>query len=195
MPWDIDVVFVPAMMGYKRKSDEIASTNNLSKWWKQSKTRIKNEFQNHLKEWVLPTYMDNPYRWAEIHFTILRTNGKGIDSDALGPSTYKWAIDVLTHQGYIIDDDKCRVVLNPTELHVPGLIETQVRMQIKLKEQFTMTVTELRDAVATLQIELQTRVGEGQHVKAASANVRKILGEIKNATPQLRRDLVELDKK
>jgi len=132
--WDIDIVFAPAMLRYKKKSDEVASTNNLSRWWKQNKTKIKNCFQDELKEWYIPEYKGEPYRWAEIHFTILRTNKRKMDSDSLGPSTYKWAIDLLTKQGYIVDDDQCRVIMHPTELDVPGTIETSVRMQVKLKK-------------------------------------------------------------
>ena len=133
--FDLEIVFTPAMMGYKRKSDELVSNNNLSKWWRHSKTRIKNTFQDYLKEWYLPIWEEDPYRWAEIHFTILRKNYVKMDSDALSSSTYKWAIDVLTIQGYLSDDDICRVVLNPTELGVSGNIETSVKMQIKFKEQ------------------------------------------------------------
>ena len=95
----------------------------------------------------------------------------------------------------MVDDDSTKVTLHPTQLNVPGGVETSVHVKITLLRRYTMTVDELRDKVATLQIELQTRVGQGQHIKSASANVRKILGEIKNAVPQLRRDLVELDKK
>ena len=57
-----------------------------------------------------------------------------------------------------------------------------------------MTITELKDAVVTLHADLE-KVNGVVHNKAASARVRKARGEIKNATPQLRRDLVELDKK
>jgi len=133
--FDLEVVFTPAMMGYKRKSLEICSSNNLSKWWRHSKTRIKNEFQDRLKEWYLPKWEEAPYRWAEIHFTILRTNQRKMDSDSLSASTYKWAIDVLVTQSYLTDDDQCRVVLNPTQLGVSGNAETSVKMQIKFKEQ------------------------------------------------------------
>lgn len=192
--WDIDIVFAPAMLGLKRKSDEAATNNNLSRWWKQSKTRIKNQFQEDMREWYIPEHDDNPYLWAEIHFTILRTNFKKMDSDAFGASTYKWAIDLLTTQGYLLDDDKCRVVLNPTRLGVEGTLETSIHMQVKFKERFEMTVEELKETVRILNQELE-RVGGEDHVKAASGRARMILGELKNATPQLRRDLKTLDSK
>ena len=189
----MEIVFTPAMLGLKRKSDEICSTNNLSRWWKQSKTRIMNQFKNNMKEWFIPESDDNPYRWAEIHFTILRTNGRKMDPDSLGSSTYKWTIDLLTEQGYLLDDDKCRVVLEPTQLHCKSNIETSVRMQVKFHERYEMEIEDLKLKAYNLIDELE-KVGGEHHIKAASAKVRGILIDIKNATPKLRRDLIELDK-
>lgn len=191
--FDIDIVFAPAMLGLKRKSDEIATTNNISKWWRQAKTRIKNDFQDYLKAWFLPENEDNPYRWAEIHFTILRTDDRKMDSDSLGPSTYKWAIDLLTIQGYIIDDDQCRVVQHPTELSVNGNIETSVRMQVILKERLEMTIEKLTEVADQLNTELQI-YNSGKRTKAGSGRIRNILEELKRATPQLRIDLITADK-
>ncbi len=57
-----------------------------------------------------------------------------------------------------------------------------------------MTVSELKNIVHNLQLDLEKVDGE-EHMKPASARVRKALGEIKNATPELRRSLIELDKR
>lgn len=192
--YDLEIVFTPAMLGLKRKSDEVASTNNLSKWWTFSKTKIMNSFKSEMKNWFIPEFEDNPYRWAEINFTILRTNNRKMDPDSLGPSTYKWTIDLLTEQGYIVDDDRCRVILHPTELNCKGTIETSVRMQIKLFERIEMNIDELKVVATQLVTELEN-VGGDNHVKAACGRARMILGDLKNATPQLRRDLKDLDKK
>lgn len=192
--YDLEIVFTPAMLGLKRKSDEVASTNNLSKWWKQNKTKIKDKFQDEMKAWFIPESEDNPYRWAEINFTILRTNNRKMDPDSLGPSTYKWTIDLLTELGYIVDDDRCRVILHPTELNCKGTIETSVKMQVNFYERIEMTIEELREAANKLVAELD-KVGGENHVKAACGRVRKILVDLKNATPQLRRNLMELDEK
>ena len=56
-----------------------------------------------------------------------------------------------------------------------------------------MSIEELKALVEKLAEDLENVAGEN-HVKSASARVRKGLGEIKNATAQLRRDLVALDK-
>ncbi len=57
-----------------------------------------------------------------------------------------------------------------------------------------MNIDELRDKIEALAFELDN-VGGEIHNRSASRRARLILGEIKNATPQLRKDLVELDKK
>ena len=57
-----------------------------------------------------------------------------------------------------------------------------------------MTIEELKQAAGNLVAELEN-VGGENHVKAACGRARMILGDLKNATPQLRRDLKSLDKK
>ncbi len=192
--YDLDIVFTPAVIGSKKKSQEVCSTNNISRWWRHSKTKIMSQFKHDMREWFIPKWLDNPYRSAEIHFTILRTNKRKMDPDSLGPSTYKWTIDLLVEQGMIIDDDQCMVVLHPTKLDCPGTIETSVRMQVKLFERIEMTIEELKVAVNALADELKD-VGGENHVKAACGRARMILGDLKNVVPQLRRDLKTLDKK
>ena len=186
----IEFIFVPPSFG---KKNELATLNNVTRWLKFAQTKMKQELKTTLTEWSLPQWEENPFTQAEIGYTILRKDGRKIDSDNLAFS-YKWLQDLLVENQYMTDDDKIRVVLNPTQLHVEGSLETSVHVTIHFKERFIMTIDTLRDKVAELQIAMQTQIGKGQHVKAASGRVRKILGEIKNATPQLRRDLIELDK-
>jgi len=187
----IEFIFVPPCFGIRKP--ELVTLNNVTKWWKFLKTKIKDEFKAELSDWSLPTWEENPYTKAEIEYTILRNNGFKLDSDNLA-FTYKWLQDLLVENSYLIDDDHTKVILNPTLLHVEGSVETSVRVVITLKERYIMTVSELKNVVHNLQKDLDNVDGDG-HKKPSSARVRKALGEIKNATPQLRRDLVELDKK
>ncbi len=129
--FDLEIVFTPAMLIRKRKSDVVTTVNNQSLWWRHTKTKIMQSFKSNMKEWYIPISEIGQYRWAEIHFTILRTNGRKIDSDALSSSTYKWTIDLLVERKFLSDDDQCRIVLNPTKLHCKGTIETSVLMQVK----------------------------------------------------------------
>ena len=182
--------FVPPAFG---KKNELCTMNNHSRWGRFAKTKIKQEFQDMISEWSLPPWEDeNPFTKAEMECTILRKDGKKLDSDNLA-FTYKWLQDILVLNGYLIDDDQVKVTLNPTRLNVEGEVETSVHVDIRLYERFEMTVEELKAKVEQLVKELEN-VGGENHVKAASGRVRKILGEIKNATPELRRQLVALDK-
>lgn len=192
--FDLDIVFTPAMIISSKKTDEVCSTNNISRWWRHGKTKIMGKFKQDMREWFLPEWHDNPYRWAEIHFTILRTNQRKMDPDSLGPSTYKWAIDLLTEQGYTVDDDRNKVIFNPTQLGCEGKIETSVRMQAIFYERVEMDIDELKILAKDLVSNLE-KVGDENHVKAASGRVRNILTDIRNSTPQLKRDLVTLDKR
>ena len=188
----INFTFVPPSFGIKKP--QLATLNNVTKWFGFAQTKMKQEFKLVLTEWSLPPVEDdNPFTKADIEYTILRKNGYKIDSDNLAFS-YKWLQDLLVENGYLVDDDQVRVVLNPTQLHVEGSVETSVRVTITLKEKFIMTVSQLKNVVAQLALDLEKVDGE-QHTKPASGRVRKALGEIKNATPELRRALVELDKK
>jgi len=191
MEEQIDFIFVPPSFGIRKPA--LATLNNVSKWWGFAQTKMKQSFKAELQDWSLPIWEENPYTEAHIEYTILRSNGFKLDSDNLAFS-YKWLQDLLVENGYLVDDDKIRVVLNPTQLHVEGNVETSVRVAITLKEKYIMTVDELKALIGAIQKDLEKIDGEG-HKKPASARVRKALGEIKNATPQLRRDLIELDKK
>ncbi len=187
----LQFTFIPPAFG---KKNQLCTTNTISKWYRFAKTKIKQEFQVELTEWFLPEWEDNPYTKADIEFTVLRKDGKNLDSDSFSVSAYKWLRDMLVTNGYLIDDNMVKQTMHPTLLHVEGNIETSVRVEITLYERYEMTVEELRATVDILQAEMEKVGGEG-HVKNASGRVRKILGEIKNATPELRRELVDLDKK
>jgi len=187
----IHFVFVPPSFG--TKNPQLVTLNNVTKWWKFAKTKLKAEFKADLSDWSLPPWEDNPYTKAEIEYTIRRKDGKKIDSDNLA-FPYKWLQDLLVENEYLVDDDKIRVVLNPTQLHVEGSIETSVACNITLYERYQMTLDELKESIEALQSELKN-IGGDTHIKAASLRARKILGDIKNATPQLRADLRDLDGK
>ena len=186
----IQFVFTPPLFGNK---NELASLNNHTKWAKFAQTKMKQEFKEVISDWSLPPWEDNPFLTAELEFTILRTNKKKFDNINFAYA-YKWLEDLLVENNYLLDDDQNKIVLNPTQLDVEGSVETSISVVITLYERFEMTIDELKAKVTQLNLELEN-VGEDTHVKAASGRVRSLLGEIKNATPQLRRDLIALDKK
>lgn len=183
--------FVPPSFGSK---NQLCTTNTISKWWRFAKTKIKNEFESHITEWYLPVWENNPYLYAEIEYTILRSDGKKIDSDSFAASAYKWMQDMLVRNGYLVDDDKTKITINPTQLHVEGEIETSVHVNITLKERFMMTIPELAVKATALDKELGIYFSDAR-TKAGSTRIRSILLDLKKATPQLRQDLADADKK
>ena len=188
----IQFTFTPPSFG---KQNKLCTTNTISQWYRFAKTKIKQEFQVEITEWHLPQWENNPYTKADIEFTVLRKDGKNIDSDSFSVSCYKWLRDMLVTNGYLLDDNMVKQTMNPTQLHVEGSVETSVACKITLYERYEMTLEELKETIAKITNELENNIGGDVHVKAASLRVRNMLGEIKNATPQLRADLRELDGK
>ena len=188
--YDLSFVFVPPSFGKKK---ELCTLNNMSRWYRFSKTKIKAEFKAMINEWYIPRNTGNPYKSAYVKYTILRKDGRKIDSDNL-TIIYKWLQDLLVENDYLVDDDQVMVLLNPTVLNVNGNVETSVQVNIKFFERYEMTIQQLKINVDALQNELKN-VGGENHVKAAGSRARILLGDIKKATPDLRRDIMELDKK
>ena len=183
-------IIVPPVFG---KKAELCSLNNMSRWYRFQKTKIKQEFKEYLEAWFLPLWDDCVFTKAEISYTVLRKDAKKLDADNL-TIIYKWFQDLLVENSYLSDDDKVKVILNPTILNAEDSeFETSVLISVKLTEKYTMTIEELKAKAEALNIAL-SKVGDEHHVKSASGRARKILGEIKNATPELRRQLVALDK-
>jgi len=94
------------------------------------KTKIKNTFKENLREWYIPV-AEKKYRKATVTFQIKRDSARKIDADAFGISAYKWFIDLLVEQGYLIDDDMVRVIQEPVALN-SSLNETQIYCKVEL---------------------------------------------------------------
>ena len=129
MEWGIDIIVpFPKIQSGKRKG-QLATLNKLPYFYRYGITKLKNEFKDMMKNWYIPEHTGKKYRWAEIHYTILRENKRKIDSDSNAIWT-KYVQDVLVEQGYLIDDDQCRVVLEPTLLG-QKCMETCIKIQVK----------------------------------------------------------------
>ena len=191
--FDIEFVYTPPKIGAGKHKDKLALMNTHHLWGPWYGTKIKNEFKDQLREWYLPIYDDNPFLQATVHFTILRNNNLRIDADSMS-FVNKWFMDTLTEQNYLVDDDKCRIVLEPPIMGLKSEVETQMQVQIILSERFTMTIPEFSALISKLDSEL-LNYNSDKRTKAGSTRIRTMLGELKNATPQLRRDLIAADKK
>jgi hypothetical protein len=129
MKWDMEfIVPYPRILTGKKKG-QLLTLNTLPYFYRYGVTKHKNAFKNELCEWYIPKCETEPNQWAEIHMTILRNTKRKMDSDNIA-LVLKWAQDVLVQQAYLIDDDKNRVVLEPTQLGVKG-VETSIKVQVK----------------------------------------------------------------
>ncbi len=125
----IDITFIGPKIGGGRLKNSLATNNNVPSWYRYYKKKIKDEFKTMLSEWYLPK-AEQMHERAEVTFTILRNNNKKMDPDAFGISAYKWAIDALVEQGYLRDDDKIRIILEPTKLGQKDMSETVINMKV-----------------------------------------------------------------
>lgn len=128
--YDIDISFIGPKIGGGRMKNSYATNNNIPTWYRYYKTKIKLQFKTMLHEWYLPPSTRKAEK-AEVTFTIMRNNKKKMDPDAFGISAFKWAIDTLVEQGYLADDDKVRIILEPTQLDCADSGETTINMKVK----------------------------------------------------------------
>ena len=115
---------------YKSKGKmQVISLNNISKWGRFGKTKIKNEYKDLLKEFFIPTNQKEPYKKLNITFHILRENRRKFDADNI-VFNIKWFIDSLTETKWLIDDDKVTFTVVPAE-YVENLTEMQLKVVVK----------------------------------------------------------------
>jgi hypothetical protein len=131
MQWDIEfTVPFPRIPAGKHKGS-LCTMNQMPYYYRYQITKIKQEFKSLLQEWYIQPNNGNKYREADIHFTIQRNNMKKLDSDAQCLMT-KYIIDSLVDQDWLLDDDRTKITLEPTQLGV-GELETAILVQVNFK--------------------------------------------------------------
>lgn len=126
----IDITFIAPKIGAGRFKNQYATTNTIPNWYRYYKPKISQAFKLMLKEWYLPEYDNEAFECATVTFKIKRNFKRKMDPDAFGASAFKWAIDMLVEQKYLIDDDKVRIILEPTELGCVDTSETVIHMTV-----------------------------------------------------------------
>lgn len=124
--------------------EQVISLNNIDKWHRFHKSKLKNEFKNMLQEWHIPK-PDAMYESLYIEFHLFRHNGRTLDSDNLG-IIIKWTIDAIKeinwewdysgkkpkpikHPGWMKDDDKIEYNVKPAVLN-RELLETEITVKV-----------------------------------------------------------------
>lgn len=115
-----------------KKSKQILSLNNMSKWFRYSKTKLKNDYKSILLDLYLPEPPEKPYHEVYIHYRVLRHNKIRIDSMNVVPWSDKWLVDTLVEMGWLVDDDKVHHVIEPAEFR-EGINETLLQIEVGIK--------------------------------------------------------------
>lgn len=85
-----------------RYSEVLCTLNNVASWIRYSKTKIKNDYKDDLKEYFLPE-PEKIYDSLTIEYRIVRDSEKTLDKDNI-VFALKWLADSLQEIGYIKDD-------------------------------------------------------------------------------------------
>ena len=87
----------------RKGGDIICTLNNIPKWYRYDKTKIKNTYKTFLKDYILEE-PSKCYDSLTIHYRILRHNKRKLDKDNT-IFVLKWLSDSLEELGYIKDDN------------------------------------------------------------------------------------------
>ena len=86
----------------KRFSEVLCTLNNVNRWIRWDKTKIKNDYKTLLKDYFIPE-PDERYDALTIQYRILRNTDQKLDKDNV-VFGLKWLSDTLEELGYVEDD-------------------------------------------------------------------------------------------
>jgi len=87
----------------KKYTEVLCTLNTISKWYRYSKTKIKNDYKTILKELSVPE-PTMQYDSILIEYRIIRHTKQNIDKDNV-VFALKWLSDLLEELGYIKNDN------------------------------------------------------------------------------------------
>ncbi len=118
-------------VGSGRFKRQLVTMNNWSSLYWPEKSKIKNSLKAALHGWFLEENKEEKYEWLELRFKIIRQNKRKLD--ALNPAPlYKVIEDALTDLGYVKDDDKNKIILEPSQ-YEEGLSEAMLEIEVRGK--------------------------------------------------------------
>jgi Holliday junction resolvase RusA-like endonuclease len=112
-------------IGSGKYKNQLCTLNNIPKFFRYQKTKIKNDFKDSLKGWSVPR-VEHSHETGLIEFELYRPTKLRLDADA-GALIYKWIMDLLVEEGYYKDDDKITLVLKPVVIDKERT-ETQIKV-------------------------------------------------------------------
>ena len=116
-------------IGRGSMKNQLLTLNNLMKCHWSLISKIKGDLKVSLREWFFAENPDDPYDWLIVRFRIVSKDKKR--HDAVNTAYIaKIAEDVLVDLGWVKDDDRNKVVFEPT-VHEEGLKETMIEVIVE----------------------------------------------------------------
>jgi hypothetical protein len=115
--------------GSGRYRQQLLSLNMVSKLNSHALGKIKNDFKNQIKDWLVPEGSEEPiHNGLTIHAKVIRHNKRKFDAINMA-IVVKWLEDILVEQGIVEDDRDDEIVLFPTEID-DSLDETMIEFKV-----------------------------------------------------------------
>ena len=111
-----------------KKKGQLATMNLYPYWGRWQKTQIKNALRTRLEDWLVPENTGDVYRNGRIIFSLYRPSRLRLDADSASHIN-KMIIDIVTDQGYFVDDDQLQLVLNPVVVE-KDRVETDIKVEV-----------------------------------------------------------------
>jgi Holliday junction resolvase RusA-like endonuclease len=99
---------------YPKKGNQLLSINNWNRWHWATRHKIKTQFRELVKNWFLEEQIE-PMSAVEIKVQLHRKGYRKFDAINLAIAI-KIFEDCLTELNYIEDDDRNKIIIEPTSL-------------------------------------------------------------------------------
>jgi Holliday junction resolvase RusA-like endonuclease len=114
---------------YPKYKNQLVSANVWNRVHWVVRKKIKQNLKALIKDWYLEQQVATKWKAIEIEATLHRKGNRKFDAINIAVPTLKIIEDCFTELGYIKDDDKNRIIINPTVLGGDDNI-----LEIKIKE-------------------------------------------------------------
>lgn len=110
------------------KKRKIPTLNNVQEWFRFFKSKLKNEYQDNLLSFAIPSCNIVPLDGCFIYFQIKRPNKRTLDADNIG-FIVKWTIDAIKVSNWIKDDNKVSYYVGEA-IEDKTLLETSLEIKV-----------------------------------------------------------------
>jgi hypothetical protein len=115
----------------KKITETLCTLNNVTQWIRYSKTKIKNDYKDLLKDFFIPE-PEKQYNALNIQYRIIRDTKRNLDKDNV-VFALKWISDTLEDLGYVKNDNVVNFESYDT-LYDKQASETMLEIRIAIGE-------------------------------------------------------------